>query len=95
MPINYVCYIFLSIKIGLIKSIVVRAFDPPQQNQQLVAKAAVLLVFHPYISASNDYFDRPSRLYMGKTKTGTLAPQYSRSASAITELRAANITKKN
>ena len=79
---------FLAIKIGLIGPIVVKTFDPPQQKEQLVAKAGVLLVFHTYISASNDYFDRPSRLYMGETKMDTLAPHYSRSASAITELRA-------
>lgn len=79
---------FLAIKIGLIGPTVVRAFDPSQQNEQLVAKVGVLTVFHPYISASNDYFDRPSRLYMGETKMGTLAPQYSRSASPIAELRA-------
>ena len=76
---------FLAIKVGLIGPTVVRAFDPPQQNEQLVAKARVLPVFHPYISASNDSFDRPSRLYMGETKMGT---HYSRSASPIAELRA-------
>ena len=79
---------FLAIKIGLIGPTVVRAFDPSQQNEQLVAKVGVLPVFHPYISASNDYFDRSSRLYMGETKMGTLALQYSRSASPIAELRA-------
>ena len=79
---------FLAIKIGLIGPTVVMAFDPSQQNEQLVAKVGVLPVFHPYISASNYYFDRPSRLYMGETKMGTLAPQYSRSASPIAELRA-------
>ena len=76
---------FLAIKIGSIGPTVVRTFDPPQQNEQLVAKARVLPVFHPYISASNDSFDRPSRLYMGETKMGT---HYSRSASPIAELRA-------
>ena len=79
---------FLSIKLNLIGPTVVRAFDPPQQNEQLMVKAGVLPVFHPYISAYNDYFDRPSRLYMAETKMGTLAPQYSRSASPIADLRA-------
>ena len=51
---------FLGIKIGLIGPTVVRAFDPPEQNEQLVAKVGVLPVFHPYISASNDSFDRSS-----------------------------------
>ena len=76
---------FLAIKIGLIGPTVVRTFDPPQQNEQLMAKARVLPVFHPYISASNDSFDRPSRLYMGETKMGT---HYSRFASPIAKLRA-------
>ena len=79
---------FLAIKVGLIGPTVVRAFDPPQQNEQLVAKAGVLPVFHPYIPASDDYYYNPSRLYMGETKRATLAPQYSRSASPIAELRA-------
>ena len=79
---------FLAIKIGLIGPTVVMAFDPYQQNEQLVTKVEVLLVFNPYISASNDYFDRPWRLYIGETKMDTVAPQYSRSAIAITKLRA-------
>ena len=53
---------YLLIKTGLIGPTVVKAFDPLQQNQQLVAKAGVLPVFHPYISALDDDYYRPSAL---------------------------------
>lgn len=80
---------FLAIKIGLIGPNLVMTLDQHYPNQQqLVAKtrvSRVLPFYHPYISASDEYYYRPSRLYMSQTEMGALV---SHSARAITELRA-------
>ena len=83
---------YLSIKFNLIGPNLVMTLDQHYPNQQqLVAKtrvSRVLPFYHPYISASDEYYYRPSRLYMSQTEMGALVPQYPHSASAITELRA-------
>lgn len=75
---------FLAIKIGLIGPIITDRFEPPQLNPRRVVETRVL----PCYTASDGYYARPPRVYMGETKMGTLAPHYSRSASPIAELRA-------
>ena len=79
---------FLSIKIGLIGPNVVIELDEPQPNQQI--KAGVLPIYHPYISALDDYYSRPSSLYMTQTEMLGFVPQYSHSHRSISELRGGN-----
>jgi hypothetical protein len=80
---------FLAIKIGLIGPSVAMALDQDDSNQQqLVVKTRVLPSYHPYISASDNYYYRPSRLYMGKTEMPRFVPEYSHSAKSVSEIRA-------
>lgn len=79
---------FLGIKIGLIgpiiSPIITDRFEPPQLNPPRVVETRVL----PCYTDSDGYYARPPRVYMCENKMGTLAPQYSCSASPIAELRA-------
>jgi predicted solute-binding protein len=80
---------FLAIKIGLIGPNIAMALDQDDSNQQqLVVKNRVLPSYHLYISASDNYYYRPSRLYMGKTEMLRFVPEYSHSAKSISEIRA-------
>ncbi len=75
---------FLAIKIGLIGPNIAMALDQDDSNQQqLVVKNRVLPSYHLYISASDNYYYRPSRLYMGKTEMLRFVPEYSHSAKSI------------
>ena len=80
---------YLSIKLNLIGPNLVMTLDQHYPNQQqLVAKTRFLPFYHPYISSLDDYYYRPSRLYMIQTEMGAIVTQYSHSARAITQLRA-------
>ena len=62
-------------------TIIIDRFEPSQLNPIRVVETQVL----PHYNASDGYYTRPPRLYMGETKMGT---HYSRFASPIAKLRA-------
>lgn len=80
---------FLAIKIGLIGPTTEMALDQYDSNQQqLVVKNRVLPSYYPYISASDNCYYSPSRLYMGKTEMPRFVPEYSHSVKSVNEIRA-------
>ena len=75
---------YLLIKIGLIEPIILISYEPYHLDQPRVVVNRLL----PCYTAEDGCYARPSRLYMGETKIGPIAPQYSHHASQMTELRA-------
>ena len=67
----------LAIKLNLVGPAIIASFEP---NPPPPAEIRVLVGY----TASDDYYTRPPRVYMGENKARTIAQQYPCSASAIT-----------